>query len=291
MKVTGFTFIRNAITYDYPVLPAILSMLPLCDEVVVAVGKSADETRALIASIHSSKIKIIDTIWDDSLREGGRVLALETDKAYMSIDEASDWCIYLQADEVLHEKDYDCIRKAMEEQQHNKSVDGLLFHFLNFYGSYEYVADSYGWHQHECRVLRKRNDIYSNRDALGFRKAQNKKLDVLAIDAGIYHYGWVRPPATMQQKTENFHRLWHTDHWIETEVVKAAEFDYSQIDSLQLFTGTHPLVIQQRILDKNWHFNFDPKQSKMKWKYRLRHFLESNFGWHIGGFRNWRLIR
>ena len=48
MKVTGFTFIRNAIRYDYPVKEAILSILPLCDEFVVAVGKSDDDTRSLI---------------------------------------------------------------------------------------------------------------------------------------------------------------------------------------------------------------------------------------------------
>ena len=35
MKVVGFTFIRNALTYDYPVLESIQSLLPLCDEMVV----------------------------------------------------------------------------------------------------------------------------------------------------------------------------------------------------------------------------------------------------------------
>src|SRR5687768_5523552 len=81
MKVTGFSFIKNAIKYQYPVVEAIQSILPLCDEVVVAVGQSEDDTRNLVASIDPVKIKIIDTVWDDSLREGGRVLAVETDKA------------------------------------------------------------------------------------------------------------------------------------------------------------------------------------------------------------------
>ncbi|MBM3912615.1 MAG: glycosyltransferase family 2 protein, partial [Sphingomonadales bacterium] len=44
MKVSGFTFIRNAVLLDYPILEAIRSILPLCDEIVVAVGKSEDET-------------------------------------------------------------------------------------------------------------------------------------------------------------------------------------------------------------------------------------------------------
>ena len=40
MKVTGFTFIRNAVINDYPIAEAINSILPLCDEVVVALGNS-----------------------------------------------------------------------------------------------------------------------------------------------------------------------------------------------------------------------------------------------------------
>ena len=62
MKVSGFTFIRNAIIYDYPVVESIKSILPLCDEFIVAVGNSEDQTRLLIESISDSKIKIIDTI-------------------------------------------------------------------------------------------------------------------------------------------------------------------------------------------------------------------------------------
>lgn len=51
MKVSGFTFVKNAILYDYPIVEAISSILPLCDEVVVAVGKSDDNTLDLIRSI------------------------------------------------------------------------------------------------------------------------------------------------------------------------------------------------------------------------------------------------
>jgi len=50
MKVSGFTFVRNAIRYDYPVVEAIQSILPLCTELVVAVGNSDDDTLQLIRS-------------------------------------------------------------------------------------------------------------------------------------------------------------------------------------------------------------------------------------------------
>jgi glycosyltransferase involved in cell wall biosynthesis len=104
MKIAGFTFVRNAIKYDYPIIEAITSILPICDELVVAVGNSEDGTLELIQSIDSPKIKIIETIWDDSLREGGRVLAVETDKALAAISPDANWCFYIQGDEVVHEK-------------------------------------------------------------------------------------------------------------------------------------------------------------------------------------------
>ena len=110
MKVSGFTFIRNAILYDYPIVEAIRSILPLCDEVVVAVGKSGDKTLELIQSIGDPKIRIIESVWDDSLREGGRVLAVETDKAFAAIVPDSDWAFYIQGDEVIHEKYHAPIR-------------------------------------------------------------------------------------------------------------------------------------------------------------------------------------
>ena len=67
MKVTGFSFIKNAIVFEYPIVEAIKSILPICDEFVVAVGKSDDETRQLITSIDPEKIKIIDCLKSNGL--------------------------------------------------------------------------------------------------------------------------------------------------------------------------------------------------------------------------------
>ena len=135
MKVSGFTIIRNALKYDYPIVEAIKSILPICDEVIVAIGNSEDETKNLILSIGSDKIKIIHTIWDDSLRRGGRVLALETDKAFKAISKDSDWCFYIQGDEVLHEKFHQPVLDAMLRWKDESRVEGLLFNYEHFYGS------------------------------------------------------------------------------------------------------------------------------------------------------------
>ena len=64
MKVCGFSFVKNGVKFDYPVVEAITSILPICDKFIVAVGDCNDGTRALIESIGSDKIEIIDTVWD-----------------------------------------------------------------------------------------------------------------------------------------------------------------------------------------------------------------------------------
>ncbi len=291
MKVAGFTFVRNAIKFDYPVVEAITSILPLCDEFVVAVGNSEDETLALIRNINSSKIKIIQTVWDDNLRSGGAVLAVETNKAYQAISADCDWAFYIQADEVVHEKYHQSILQAMHIWKDAKEVDGLLFDYLHFYGSYDYVGESWRWYRKEIRIIRRRNDIYSYKDAQGFRKGNDEKLNVKAVDAAIYHYGWVKPPKAMQQKQKTFNKYWHDDNWVQQNIADADEFDYSTIDALRIFEGTHPQVMLQRIAEKNWQFSYDVTRNKLKFKEKVKRFLLKITGKRIGEYKNFRLLK
>lgn len=296
MKVTGFSFIRNAIKYDYPIREALLSLLPLVDELVVAVGKSDDDTLDLVGNLDKSKIRIIETQWDDSLREGGRVLAQETQKAYDSI-EGGDWAFYIQGDEVLHEADYPKIRSALERYAGDRQVDGLLFNYRHFYGSYDYTGASRRWYRREVRVVRPpRFDlnpnlkIYSYRDAQGFRKNDNEKLRVKGVDACVYHYGWVKPPAAQMQKQQTFNKYWHDDGWMQKNVPAAREFDYTNIDSLTRFAGRHPLVMQDRIHKKNWQFDFDISRSRYTLKEKISALVENITGYRPGEYKNFKKI-
>lgn len=289
MKVSGFTIARNAVKFDYPVVEAITSVLPLCDEFIVNVGQCEDGTMELIRSINSPKIKIIESVWDDSLREGGKLLAVETNKAFDAIAKDSTWAFYIQADEVLHEKFHERVRKAMEEHKDNEQVEGLLLNYTHFYGSYDYTGNSRRWYRREVRIVRNDKNIRSYRDAQGFRKNE-EKLKVKPIEASMYHYGWVKPPKAQQEKQKSFHKMWHDDKAAEKMAGAADEFDYSQIDSLELFKGTHPLVMQQRIKEKNWSFSFDTSRIKLSLKDKLLMQIERTTGWRPGEYRNFRII-
>jgi hypothetical protein len=290
MKVTGFSFIKNAVSFQYPIVEAIRSILPLCDEVVVALGRSDDGTRELVASI-DPKVRIIDTDWDESILEGGRVLAAETNKAFAAIADDSDWCFYIQGDEVLHENGLGAVREAMLKWKDNKKVDGLLFHYKHFYGSFDFVGTSSRWYRKEIRVIRNNKNFYSYKDAQGFRKDDNKKLRVKPVNAWIYHYGWVREPKAMMAKWKNFGKLYLGQEWKdEVEKTFSGDFDYSGIDALEKFTGSHPAVMQERVKNMNWKFEYDISFNKIKLKDRLKDLLEKITGKRPFDHNNYKVI-
>ena len=288
MKVSGFTFVKNAVKFGYPVVESISSILPLVDEMIVCLGNSEDETAALIESIKTDKIKIIHSVWDDSLREGGKVLAVETNKALAATAADSDWLFYIQADEIVHEKYHPAIVAAMQQYKDDKRVEGLLFNYLHFYGSFKYVGNGRAWYTKEIRVIRNDKKISSYRDAQGFRWMDNRKLHVKLIDAYIYHYGWVRNPLTMHRKQQNFKSLYRS---IEHEPKEEMEFDYSNVDTLTLFEGTHPAVVSGLLIKENWSFERDVKKKNFKnIKHRVLYFLSQNFGWRPFEYRNYKKI-
>ena len=289
MKISGFTIIKNAVINDYPVTEAIRSILPVVDEMIVSVGKSDDETEALIRSISSNKIKIVQSEWDPALREGGKILAVETNKAFQHIAADSDWAFYIQADEVVHEKYHHVIRKAAEHYLGDTKVEGLLFHYLHFYGTYDYVGDSRKWYDKEIRIIRNDKSIDSYKDAQGFRR-NGQRLPVKLIDAWVYHYGWVKSPQQMKQKMYQTGKLWHSDDEMNAFLQSSDIFDYNDFDSLNKFQSTHPEVMRERIAKKNWDVSLNIQQKKFSLKDRLLYFIEKKTGKRLFDFRNYKII-
>ncbi|RVU25046.1 glycosyltransferase family 2 protein [Sandaracinomonas limnophila] len=292
MKVAGFTFIRNAIKNDYSIVEAIQSILPICEEFVVAVGNSEDDTLGLIQSINSPKIKIIQTVWDDSKRAGGEAFALETDKALMQVSKDVDWAFYIQGDECVHEEDLPVIQSEMAKYLSDSKVEGLLFHYKHFYGSYDYLAHSRRWYRREIRIVRPHIGVHSYRDAQGFR-LNNRKLNVKLIPAFIYHYGWVKPPSGIHNKVRNFNQFYKDEQWMKENMPESFEFDFSNADRLLRFEGKHPKVMQKRIEEQNWPLFVDTKKvsEKMNFRRKVLQFIEDKTGWRLGEYKNYEILK
>ena len=294
MKVSGFTIIKDAILNDYPIVEAIESILPVVDEMLVSVGKSEDDTLNLIRSIRSDKIRIVESEWDMTLREGGKVLAVETDKVLRQLSPDSDWAFYIQGDEVVHEKYHGAIRQACELYVDNQEVEGLLFDYLHFYGTYNYVGDSRKWYRKEIRIVRNESrkvnpTISAYRDAQGFRKG-SAKLNVKHCGAGVYHYGWVKSPIQMKRKMKNVSRFWNDGEEWEKILRSEDFFDYNAFDSLVLFKDAHPKVMLNRIAKQDWNVDLDLSRKKFKFKNAVLYWIEKITGKRLFEFRNYKII-
>jgi hypothetical protein len=211
---------------------------------------------------------------------------METNKAMDAIPDDYDWCFYIQADEVIHENNYQTIRDAMKQWLDVQEVEGLLFKYLHFWGTFGYTGINRQWYRHEIRVIRNDKQIRSYRDAQGFRK-NNNKLKVKPIDANIYHYGYVRPPSVMKEKMKEFSSLYHSDEDLQKEIERISNFNYEEVDAVRRFTGSHPAIMKNRIDEQEWSVNIDEKKIKMSIKDKLLYVLERFSGYRFFEYRNY----
>ncbi len=288
MKISGVTIVKNAIDFDYPIMECIQSLLPIVDEMIVSVGDGKDNTEDVIKTITNDKIKIVHSVWDNKIKIGGSVLAVETDKVIKQVAKDSDWIFYLQADEVIHEKDYSIIIDACEKYKDDTKVQGLLFKYHHFYGSFDYVGDSRRWYNNEIRIIKNNIGVTSYKDAQGFR-INDKKLTVKKIDAFIYHYGWVRNPNAQMKKIVNFDLYWGAES--VREVQQNELFDYLQkADSLAKYIGIHPKVMQERIAAKNWELSLDVNEKRFSKKDYVLYKFEKLTGIRLFDYKNYKVI-
>ena len=200
MKVSGFTIVKNIIKYDYPVLEAIRSVLPICDEFIVNTGVSQDGTFDLIKSLKDPKIRIVQTDWDHS--RGPEVLSFQTNVALSHC--TGDWAFYVQADEAVHEADLPRLKELMEAHVSDKNVDALRFKYFHFYGSYWRYRIDKGWYQKQDRIIRNNGGIESYGDAFAFRRKDGQPLKTIPTGCFIYHYGWVHSGEVMSDRLSNY---------------------------------------------------------------------------------------
>jgi hypothetical protein len=243
MKISGFTIARNAIKHKYPIKESILSILPICDEFIVNLGDSEDDTRKLIESIKSHKIKIFPHKWDlyykQDICAGDRVLAAETDNALKECK--GDWAFYLQSDEVIHQKDLPKLYRYMKKHLNNESVDGFKLRWLHFYESfYRYRIDR-GWFQKQVRIIRNNNAIKAMEGAWGFEKKDKSELRVIKTPCFLYHYGWINHTRGVDERIESDAKIVS----IENETPNNRKFKH--IDKLPIYFGTHPAVMDEII--------------------------------------------
>lgn len=292
MKISGFTFIRNGVVLGYPFVPSIRSILPLCDEVIVNVPRSTDDTLAVVRAIGDPKIRIIETEWDEAQRTNGLVMSHHTNLALQEC--TGDWCMYIQGDEVLHENSLPAMRAAMQEHANNPKVQGLLVDYTHFYGSYWTYVYSFGWYQREVRVVRHDPRIRSRGDAQGFRTVDNEKLWVKQSGGKYFHYGHALQPAKAKQKLENFLRLYDDDATVSATLKSNPPEHYDNDQKVRRFEGTHPAVMREIVAAANWTYQSRNPLIRFRRKYfweDIALLIQRCTGITLGVHKNFRLLK
>jgi len=289
--LSAFTLVRNAVKIDFPIVPAIRSVLEVCDEVVVNVGKSEDETRDLVASIADPRVRILDTVWDFS--KGNRMISAETQRAMDAC--RGSWGIYIQADEVLHERGAHILRDMVREWDKDERVEGLLVKYLHFYGGFDVIATNRRWYQREVRCIRLggSRDIRPYHGAQGFRVGpEERRIRARPTDAEMFHYGWARPAKAIREKREISRTIYP---WAKQRLEQELKADnhLEWIPLLQPFAGTHPRAAAEWIRERA----HDPERVVGPREFRLAHvrlylsdWIERLTGARLFEYRNYEIV-
>jgi len=111
-KISCFMIVKNVLLQEYPFLEAIAQALQICDEFLISDGYSTDGTYEVLVEISqlNSKIKIYRDRWPPLnklavLKEVTNTLRKRCSGKYI---------FYLQANEIIHEKDVEIIQELPE---------------------------------------------------------------------------------------------------------------------------------------------------------------------------------
>jgi hypothetical protein len=274
MKVSAFTFIKNGQLLGYPFIQSIQSILPIVDEFIINVGKSEDHTLEIIKEISSPKIRIIESIWNNSMQDRGYVYGQQ--KMIAQFNCTGDWAFYIEGDEVYHEDDLEKISKSMKKHLDDTKIEALVFDFHHFYGNANSVLISPGWYRSEARIIKNSVRSYAPDGLFWLVLDSNKKGRYpKSKHTGVtcYHYGWVRSEYQMNLKISKVKK-----YWGEASI----QIDYTQMDQsiIHEFQGTHPKIMKNWLPKSQGVYQSDPayKLTKKQKNHHLKMKLEKLFG-------------
>lgn len=289
MKISGLSLIRNGVSLDYPFVEAIRSILPLVDEMVVVVGRSEDSTREALLALGDPRIRIIDSEWPTQIRPRSSVLAQQTNLGLMQC--TGDWVVYVQGNEVFHERDLPRLRELMVEHADNPAVEGILIERLVFYGDYRHFVRVYqDRHKYVVRAFKPWNGVYSVGDGMSFAvfEGYGKHGRALrSVDSGVdlFRYGKILKPEAMEYKLRKSPHKFKSD---DAAFDMGSYYRWIPRQHIRPYAGEHPKVMAERIARHPIHLDLDDPRWRTELTGKERRRLIESAWYRRFGFPTWR---
>lgn len=197
MKILGgAAFVYNGIKFDYCFKETIKSLQELCDQVCICVIKSDDGTEQEVRSLINDKTKVI--VIDEDLWlaiKGKEKLSYFSNIAIANL--STDWIIYCQADEVLHQDSFPAIRAAtyLDNEAYMCTRLNLWrdpYSMLNVEGSRNPCSPQV------IRLAKRKYRCVDDAESIAAPVSFDFVNDIL-----IYHMGFVRKREVMKSKIIN----------------------------------------------------------------------------------------
>lgn len=234
-SLTGVTLIRKGNELNYPWKECITSLSKLCDEVIVNADVdnsdgTVDELKGL--SLLLPNIKIIYTSWDMSNTGDGRELAKQINDILPLV--TTDWVVYMQADELIHEEDHVRVRDFITERSEN--VKQVELYRTYFYSDLQHRARQ--WEIWLGRIFRTGTHLVGG-DGMYIVPVE-KHTAIVRLPVFIYHYSRLGPEEKIQRKMKELDSLFHSEEVVST----IKPFKYDTEVQLDYYNGTHPEGIE-----------------------------------------------
>lgn len=246
--LAGIVCVRNGDALDYSWREAVHSLLQVCDEVLISDCDSTDGTREAMNAWEcvSTKITLCNYPWSNPER---------TDQwypewvNYARQHSKAKHCIYLDADEVLHEDDYGLIRKAADQGQ------TLFFKRLNFWRDAQSLIP-----EGVCcgtKVLRMAPSNMPVPSDYPWLPAEETMKQAQESNIRVFHYGFLRKREAFFKKARVVQRIWAGSYDARLEAAEKFEGNWMTdpnvvpwTNELVPYNGTHPKVIHKWLIER-----------------------------------------
>lgn len=248
LTLGGNICIRQGFELDYCWEQAARSLLPVVDELVLCDADSTDGTRERIEAWAKvePKITVVNWPWKDPV---GDTQAWPEWINYARQHLSTDMHIQLDADELVHEEDYELIRNGRDA----KST--LFFQRLNFWRDSKHLIPE----GHCCgtKVLRMAPTNMPIPSDYPYGPAADTMAQAVTSAIRVFHYGFLRHREQFFKKARVVQKMWVNSFDPRLEAAEKYEGHWSTMpgvtgweSNLVDYHGSHPSVIHQWLRER-----------------------------------------